>query len=118
MIKSFLEGFDAAGRLLLFFVKHELAHPCAYRRGGGLKLSKSGKQFLNSTTPAHFSPGGALKEGIACILSEGYLDPAVADPRHPKKSCKMLQGSDWARTPHFIGIFQRWHSVLQHRATC
>jgi len=78
MVKSFLEGFDAAGRLLLFFVKHELAHPCAYRRGVGLKLSKSGKQFLNSTTPAHFSPGGALKEGIACILSEGYLDLAVA----------------------------------------
>ena len=59
-------------------MKHELAHPCAYCRGVGLKLSKSGKQFLNSTTPAHFSPGGALKEGIACILSEGYLDLAVA----------------------------------------
>ena len=27
MIKSFLEGFDAAGRLLLFFVKHERAPP-------------------------------------------------------------------------------------------
>jgi len=35
MIKSFLEGFDAAGRLLLFFVKHELAHPWLTAEGSG-----------------------------------------------------------------------------------
>jgi hypothetical protein len=70
MIKSLLEGFDAAGRLLLFCVKHEFGPPMRSYQGVGLKLSKSGKQFLSDPAPfssAEDTSANSLgKEGIAC----------------------------------------------------